>query len=141
MLVTPDTDFSNISWNWICYQRAFGAIYQNYFWKLTLFADAILLQIWLYSRMPSLVWFVWKTNEILHIVQSDGLGVCFSIGVVVYLLISIFTIQKTITPIDDVCILFFNIQYSVSFFFDILLLFQFLVFKSCYSRVPSWSFY
>ena len=44
MFVTPDTDFSNISWNWLCYQRAFSAIYQKYFWKLTLFADAILLQ-------------------------------------------------------------------------------------------------
>jgi len=28
-----------------CYQRAFSAIYQKYFWQLTLFADAILLQI------------------------------------------------------------------------------------------------
>ena len=36
MLVTPNTDFSNISWNWHCNQRAFSAIYQNYFWKLTL---------------------------------------------------------------------------------------------------------
>ena len=36
---------SNISWNWFCYQHAFSAIYQNYFWKFTLFADAILLQI------------------------------------------------------------------------------------------------
>ena len=44
-----------------------------------LFADAILLQIWLYTHMPSLVWIVWKTNEILHIVQRVALGVCFSI--------------------------------------------------------------
>ena len=80
-LVTPDTDFSNISWNWLCYQRAFSAIYQKYFWKLTLFADSILLQIWLYSHMPSLVWIVWKTNEILHIVESVALGVCFSIDI------------------------------------------------------------
>ena len=29
--------------------------------------------------MPSLVGIVWKTNEILHIVQSGVLGVCFSI--------------------------------------------------------------
>ena len=36
-LVTPDTDFSNISWNWICYQRAFSAIYQKYFWKVTIY--------------------------------------------------------------------------------------------------------
>ena len=79
MLVTPDTDFSNISWNWLCYQRAFIAIYLKYFWKLTLFAYAILLQIWLYTHMPSLVWIVWKTNEILHIVLSVALGVCFSI--------------------------------------------------------------
>ena len=62
MFVTPDTDFSNISWNWLCYQRAFSAIYRKYFWKLTLFADAILLQTWLYSHMPSLVWIVWKTK-------------------------------------------------------------------------------
>ena len=79
-LVTPDTNFSNISWNWPCYQRAFSAIYQNYFWKFTLFADAILLQICLYSHMPSSVWIVWNTNEILHIVQSVALGVCFSIN-------------------------------------------------------------
>jgi len=25
---------SNISWNWLCYQHAFSAIYQKYFWKL-----------------------------------------------------------------------------------------------------------
>ena len=85
MLVTPNTDFSSISWNWLCYQRAFSAIYQKYFWKLTLFADAILLQTWLYSHMPSLVWMVWKTNEILHIVQSVALGVCFSIYTSVYI--------------------------------------------------------
>ena len=42
-LVTSDTDFSNISWNWFCYQRAFSAIYQNYFWKLALFAGTILI--------------------------------------------------------------------------------------------------
>ena len=47
--------FSNISWNWLCYQRAFSAIYQNYFWKLSIFAGTILLQIWLYTHMPSLV--------------------------------------------------------------------------------------
>jgi len=29
----------------LCYTRAFSAIYQKYFWKLALFADAILLQI------------------------------------------------------------------------------------------------
>ena len=69
-LVTPDTDFSNISWNWLCYESAFSAVYQKYLWKLTLFADAILLQTWLYTHMPSLVWIVWKTNEILHIVGS-----------------------------------------------------------------------
>ena len=62
-MVTPETDFSNISWNWLCYQRAFSAIYQNYFGKLTLFADVIVLQIWLYTHMPSLVCFVWKTNK------------------------------------------------------------------------------
>ena len=28
--------------------------------------------------MPSLVGIVWETNEILHIVQSVALGVCFS---------------------------------------------------------------
>ena len=49
MLVTPDTDFSNISWNWLCYQHA---NFQKYFWKLTLFADAILLQIWYYRTIP-----------------------------------------------------------------------------------------
>ena len=54
--------FSNISWNWLCYQRAFSAIYQNYFWKLSLFAGTILLQIWLYTHMPSLVWIVKKTK-------------------------------------------------------------------------------
>jgi len=37
---------------------------------MTSFADAILLQIWLYTHMPSLVWIVWKINYILHIVQS-----------------------------------------------------------------------
>ena len=42
-LVTPETDFSNISWIWICYQHAFSAIYQTYFWKVTLFADAIFI--------------------------------------------------------------------------------------------------
>ena len=78
---TPDTDFSNISWNWLCYQRAFSAIYQNYFWKLSLFAGTILLQIWLYTHVPSLVGMVKKTNEILRIVQSVALGVymCFII--------------------------------------------------------------
>ena len=79
MLIIPNTDFSNISWNWLCYQRAFSAIYKKCFWKMTLFADAILLQIWLYTYMLSLVWIVWKTNEILHIVQSVAFGVCFSI--------------------------------------------------------------
>ena len=80
MLVTPDTGFSNISWNWLCNQRAFSAIYQNYFWKLSLFAGTILLRIWLYTHMRSLVGIVKKkTNEILRIVQSVALGVCFSI--------------------------------------------------------------
>jgi len=55
MLAEPETDFSNISWNWLFYQRAFSAIYQNYFWKLSLSACAILLQIWLYTHMPILV--------------------------------------------------------------------------------------
>ena len=58
----PILIFSNISWNWICYQRASSAIYKKYFWKMT-----------------SLVGIVWKTNEILHIVQRVALGVCFSI--------------------------------------------------------------
>ena len=80
ILVTPDTDFSNISWNWLCYQRAFSAIYQNYFWKLSLFAGTIVLQIWLYTHMPSLIGIVKKNkNEKLRIVQSVALGVCFSI--------------------------------------------------------------
>ena len=74
MLFTPVIDFSNISWNWICYQQAY--LTEMF---LTLFADAILLQIWLYTHMPSLVGIVWKTNEILHIVQSGVLGVCLSI--------------------------------------------------------------
>ena len=69
-LVTHDTDFSNITWTWLCYQRAFSAIYRK-------FKSWLLLQICLYSHMPSLVWIVW--NEILHIVQSVALGVCFSI--------------------------------------------------------------
>ena len=29
--------------------------------------------------MTSLVGIVWKTNEIVHVVQSVALGVCFSI--------------------------------------------------------------
>jgi len=68
-----------LTWNWRCYQRAYSSIYQIYFWKVALFADAILLHIWLYTHMSSLLLIVWKTNEILHIVQSDALGVCFSI--------------------------------------------------------------
>ena len=37
--------------------------------------------ICIYRYMPSLVGIVWKTNEILHIVQSVALGVCFSIDI------------------------------------------------------------
>ena len=50
MLVTPDTDFSNISWNWLCYQRAFSAIYPNYFWKFTLFADVTDIIVYTYAE-------------------------------------------------------------------------------------------
>jgi len=39
-----------------------------------------------FIHMPSLVWIVWKTNEILHIVQSVALGVCFSIHAITSLL-------------------------------------------------------
>ena len=89
-LVTRDTDFSNISWNWLCYQHASVLFTWNIFGS------------WLYFLMPFYyrydcihicrVWYELfeKTNEISHIVQSVALGVCFSI---VYLCMYIYKHQ------------------------------------------------
>ena len=85
MLVTPDTDFSNISWNWLCYQRAFSAIYQIYFWKLT-----YLLKPFYYRYDWKVICRVWyelleiqmkyyTSFRVQSVVQSSALGVCFSI--------------------------------------------------------------
>ena len=77
--VTPDTDISNILWNWFCYHRAYSAIYQILFWKLTLFVVTIFLQICLFIYLPILYWIDWKLNFLLHIVERVALGVYFSI--------------------------------------------------------------